>query len=152
MPDAWPVAAALRAAARLSKVVEMALDEVGLSLPQYRLTMLLADGSSVATALAERLTVSRPSITALVDGLVERGFVDRRPDVRDRRCVTHWLTTAGRGALERGDAAIRDRLATLVAHLPSRKHGPAVEGLALWLEALDAARVAQEETRQPASG
>jgi long-chain acyl-CoA synthetase len=141
---------ATRAAARLSKVVEMALDEVGLSLPQYRLMVLLADGSSVATALARRLTVSRPSITALADGLVERGFVERVPDVRDRRCVTHSLTPAGHAALERGDAAIRARLEDRVSHLPVRKRRAAVEGLALWLQALDAAREA-DEAALPAS-
>jgi long-chain acyl-CoA synthetase len=142
--DREQIDVATRAAARLSKVVEMALDGVGLSLPQYRLMVLLVDGSSVATALARRLTVSRPSITALADGLVERGFVERVPDVRDRRCVTHSLTPAGHAALERGDAAIRARLEDRVSHLPVRKRRAAVDGLALWLQALDAAREADE--------
>ncbi|MFP3901872.1 MAG: MarR family winged helix-turn-helix transcriptional regulator, partial [Acidimicrobiia bacterium] len=99
------IAVAARAAARLGKVAENALDRVDLSLPQYRMMALLADGSSVATALAERLTVTRPSVTALTDGLVERGLVERLPDPRDRRRVTHALTPAGRAALEKGDAA-----------------------------------------------
>jgi long-chain acyl-CoA synthetase len=142
------MAAATRAAARLSKGIEMALDEVGLSLPQYRLMVLLADGSAVATALAKRLTVSRPSITALADGLVERGYVDRQPDSRDRRCVTHQLTDAGRAALDRGDAAVRARLESTLAHLPARKRRAAVDGLALWIEALDNARITQEAETQ----
>jgi DNA-binding MarR family transcriptional regulator len=126
-------------------VVEVALEQVGLSLPQYRLMVLLGDGSAVATALAERLTVSRPSITALADGLVERGFVERVPDARDRRCVTHSLTPAGHAALGRGDLSIRSRLETTVAHLPVRKRRAAVDGLALWLEALDTARAQEAE-------
>jgi len=138
---------ATRAAARLSKVVEVALDEVDLSLPQFRLMVLLADGSAVATALAQRLTVSRPSITALADGLVQRGFVERVPDPRDRRCVTHSLTPTGRDALKRGDAAILACLKAKVAHLPARKRRTAVAGLALWVEALDTARVAEEAVR-----
>jgi long-chain acyl-CoA synthetase len=139
--------AASRGAARLSKVVELALDEVDLSLPQFRLMLLLADGSSVATALARRLTVSRPSITALVDGLVQRGFVERVPDTRDRRCVTHSLTPAGRAALDRGDAAIQARLEAKLGHLPARKRRAALDGLALWLEALDSAREAEQSQR-----
>ena len=135
---------ATRAVARLSKVVENALDEVGLSLPQYRLMVLLADGSDVATALARRLTVSRPSITALADGLVDRGFVERLADPVDRRRVNHTLTPAGHAALGEGDRSIRARLETVVAHLPARRQRAAVEGLALWIEALDANRVAQE--------
>ena len=142
--DREPIEVATRAAARLSKTVERALEEVDLSLPQYRLMVLLADGSAVATALARRLTVSRPSITALADGLVERGFVERLPDARDRRCVTHSLTPAGRTALGRGDLSIRDRLEATVSHLPVRKRRAAVDGLALWLEALDTARAVQE--------
>jgi long-chain acyl-CoA synthetase len=141
---------ATRAAARLSKGIEMALDEVGLSLPQYRLMVLLSDGSAVATSLARRLTVSRPSITALADGLVERGYVDRGPDPRDRRCVTHQLTDAGRAALDRGDAAVRARLENTLSHLPTRKRKAAVDGLALWVEALDNQRIAQEEVQQAA--
>ena len=138
--DREPIEVATRAAARLSKVVEVALDEVGLSLPQYRLMVLLVDGSAVATALARRLTVSRPSITALADGLVERGFVERVTDTRDRRCVTHSLTPSGHTALQAGDEAIRERLERTVSFLPARKRKAAVDGLALWIEALDLKR------------
>lgn len=142
------IGVATRAAARLSKLVEVALDDIGLSLPQYRMMVLLADDSSVATALAQRLTVSRPSITALADGLVQRGFVERVPDAADRRRVTHSLTAAGRAALSRGDESIQSRLQTTVSHLPARKQRAAMEGLALWLEALDLAREVREEGKE----
>lgn len=144
--DRTPLDQATRAAARLSRVVETALDQVGLSLPQYRLMVLLGDGSSVATALARRLTVSRPSITALADGLVDRGYVERLPDPDDRRRVTHTLTPAGHTALAAGDEAISARLDTVVAHLSPRQRRTAVDGLALWLQALDLHRATQEAT------
>lgn len=142
--DPEPIAVATRAAARLSKVVEVALDDVDLSLPQYRLMVLLADGSAAATSLANRLTVSRPSITALADGLVQRGFVERVPDIKDRRRVTHSLTDAGRKALVKGDISIRARLEDKIGHLPARKRKAAIDGLGLWIQALDAAREATE--------
>lgn len=144
--DRDPLDLATRAAARLSRVVETALDEVGLSLPQYRLMVLLSDGSAVATALARRLTVSRPSITALADGLVDRGFVERLPDPDDRRRVSHTLTPTGHEKLAAGDDAIRARLDTVVAHLPPRQRRTAVDGLALWITALDLHRATQETT------
>lgn len=150
--DRPPIDVATRAAARLSKAVEVALDAVGLSLPQYRLMVLLVDGSAVATALARRLTVSRPSITALADGLVERGYVARVPDARDRRCVTHSLTPAGHEALERGDVAIRSSLEGIVSHLPEGRRRAAVDGLALWVEALDLDRAAREADQAPVAG
>ena len=73
-----PRAASGRVAARLAKVVERSLHELDLSLAQYRLLGNLADGPSQASTLAERLIVSRPSVTALADGLVERGLVTAR--------------------------------------------------------------------------
>lgn len=135
---------AARAAARLGKLAEVSLEDADLSLPQYRLMVLLSDGSAAATALAERLTVTRPSITALADGLVERGYVERIPDPADRRRMTHTLTPAGHAALAKGDAAIQAALSRAVAHLPARQAQAATRGLATWIKALDAARTHRE--------
>ena len=131
---------ACRAAARLARQVERALSAVDLSLPQYRLLALLAVSQELASALAGLLAVRPPSVTAVVDGLVQRGLVERRPDVEDRRRVTHLLTPAGRAALSAGDEAVADRLAALADHLADEERDRALDGLELWGEALDAAR------------
>lgn len=136
-----------RVVARLARVLESALNDAGLSLPQYRLLALLADGSSAAAALAERLAVSRPSITALVDGLVQRGYVERRPDPDDRRRVSHTLTGRGLAALEAGDVAADAAMALLAGHLPSARVEPAQTALADWGTALDAARAERVRRR-----
>ena len=129
-----------RATARLGKVVEKAVGEVDLTLPQYRMLAHLSEGTSAASVLAGNLAVSNPSLTALADGLVARGFVERRPAAGDRRRVDHVLTTDGRAALAAADAAVQDRLDGLLRHLPRSARRRAVDGLALWLVALDAAR------------
>jgi long-chain acyl-CoA synthetase len=129
-----------RAAARLGKVMEKAVGEVDLTLPQYRMLAHLASGTEAASVLAGNLAVSRPSLTALADGLVARGLVERRPAPGDRRRVDHVLTDEGRAALAAGDEAAERRLADLLAHLPRGARRKAAEGLGLWLEALDAAR------------
>ncbi len=110
-------AAAARATVRLAKVSEIALREVELSLPQYRLLTYLAEGSAAAAALAERLIVSRPSVTTLVDGLVARGLVERQGDAADRRRVDHLLTVEGRRTLERADAEVATMLGSLTDRL-----------------------------------
>jgi DNA-binding MarR family transcriptional regulator len=46
--------------------------------------------------LAEALGVSLPAMSRAVDGLFERGFVDRREDRLDRRIKRVALTEAGR--------------------------------------------------------
>ena len=132
--------AAARAAARLAKQVEVALAGAGLSLPQYRALAFLAEGAAAASALAGNLAVSRPSVTAVVDGLVTRGLVERRPDAGDRRRVHHELTTSGRRALESADRLVSERLVRLAAHLPDRVAERAVSGLAAWNDALTRAR------------
>jgi long-chain acyl-CoA synthetase len=127
-----------RAAARLAKHVEKALSQRDLSLPQYRVLIMLGDGSAVASALASKLSVSPPSVTAIVDGLVARGLVSRQSDGGDRRRVTHALTDKGRRVLAEADAETNARLEAIGAHLAPRDRERALEGLRLWREAMDA--------------
>ena len=136
-----------RVAARLARVAERSLADVGLTLPQYRLLSLLSDGSLAATAVADHLAVSRPNVTALVDGLVERHLVERRPDTCDRRRVSHVLTTEGRATLTAADAAVERRFADIAAHLPPDEAGQATAALGLWADALDASRESRVAAR-----
>lgn len=127
-----------RVLARLSKIVERALDDGELSLPQYRLLAFLSQGDWAASALADRLDVSRPSVTSLVDGLVKRGLVERRPDQDDRRRIDHVLTDAGREALEAADAGAERALAEVFADLPTDVARDAHGALCRLHEAMDA--------------
>ncbi|MDQ3107812.1 MAG: MarR family winged helix-turn-helix transcriptional regulator, partial [Actinomycetota bacterium] len=138
-----PVAAA-RAAARFSKSMEVALADVGLSLPQYRLLAFLSGGPERATALAGWLDVSPPSLTALVDGAVARKLVERVASEEDRRCVRHVITDAGNEALGRADDAVALRLAAVTEHLSPAQAKKALEGLELLGRALDLAREARD--------
>jgi long-chain acyl-CoA synthetase len=133
---------AARAAARLAKQVELALDAVDLSMPQYRVMVFLSAGASGASTLAGTLAVSRPTITVVVDGLVAKGYVERQGDEHDRRKVHHRLTPAGRRALERADGVVSERLTELASHLDGAEATTAVSGLVLWGRALAAARSA----------
>ncbi len=134
-----------RIVARLARTMETALGEADLSPSQYRvLSFLSEDGANAAaTALAGRMAVSKPSITALVDGLVQRGLVERRPNEDDRRRVQHVLTTAGLQALDRADAAVNASLEHLAGFLEPDERDAAGPGLAQWGEALVRARVAR---------
>jgi long-chain acyl-CoA synthetase len=127
-------------AARLAKQVERALGEVDLSLAQFRLLANLSEGPSGASALAERLIVSKPSVTALADGLVERGLIERRPAPGDRRSVIHVLTDKGSRVVGEADAAIDRRLASVADELPEGEQKRAFAGLGYWEKALDRTR------------
>lgn len=127
-----------RVLARLSKIIEHALADDDLSLSQYRLLAFLSQGDWAASALADRLDVSRPSVTGLVDGLVRRGLVERRPSTDDRRRVDHVLTTAGRKALHRADERAEARLRQVFAELPDDVADEAHAALCRLHMALDA--------------
>lgn len=130
-----------RVVARLAKQVERALAGVDISLAQYRLLGNLADGPSLASTLAERLIVSRPSVTALADGLVERGLVARSAREGDRRHVLHVLTPEGRKVVDAADAAIERRLTALADHISDAESARGFRGLEAWGKALDLYRV-----------
>ncbi|MGY6499511.1 MAG: MarR family winged helix-turn-helix transcriptional regulator [Acidimicrobiales bacterium] len=134
---------AAHGAALLAKSLEIALASVELSLSQYRLLVLLSDSPSAATALADRLDVTRPSLTALVDGLVTRGFVVREPDAHDRRRVSHQISPSGHDALARADTAVQERLSGLAGHLDPVDRPTAATGLEHWLDAIITARAAR---------
>jgi len=129
-----------RVAAWLSKRVEVALGTVDLTLPQFRVLGLLAEGSSAASGLADRLAVRRPSITALVDGLVARGLVDGRQEDSYRRRVALRLTKDGERILAEADRAVDDYLVAIAGHLPSKDEAMALRSLELWGRAMVAHR------------
>ena len=138
---------AAQAATRLARQVAVALGGLELSPSQYRLLLFLSEGNAAASAVAGRLAVSRPSVTALADGLEKRGLLQRRADPTDRRRVAHELTDAGREALAAADAAVAERITGIAAHLDADQAEQALEGLALWNEALTRARGLQEAQR-----
>ena len=129
-----------RVAAWLSKRVEVALGTVDLTLPQFRVLGILAEGSSAASGLADRLAVRRPSITTLIDGLEARGLVHRRQEDTDRRRVELRLTDEGARVLADADRAVDDYLASIAAFLPSKDEAMALRSLELWGRALAASR------------
>ncbi len=111
-----------------------------LTLPQYRVMGILAEGSAAASGLADRLAVRRPSITALIDGLVARGLVDRRQEDADRRRVELRLTADGARTLAAADRAVDDYLASIAGHLPDKEEAMALRSLELWARAMTESR------------
>ncbi len=131
--------------ARLARQVEVGLSQVDLTVSQYRTLMFLDEGWAAASVLADHLAVSRPSVTAVVDGLVARGLVERKHDDSDRRRIEHRLTDQGRQLLCQADAAVEARLREIAAHLADEEQAAAAfTGLDLWRAGLDAYRAAKK--------
>jgi long-chain acyl-CoA synthetase len=136
-----------RTIARLARQVERATAVLDLTLSQYRVLGLLREGTEAASALAEKLAVSRPSITGVIDGLVARGLVERRPDGGDRRRIGLELTAEGRRVLAQTDAQVQRRLAEIAAHVDGggpEAFAALTAALTPWQRALDAHRAARQ--------
>jgi DNA-binding MarR family transcriptional regulator len=75
-----------------------AIAELELSFTQIKLLCAMdLDGEDRSVkALAESMEVSLPAMSRAIDGLHERGFVDRQEDPLDRRMKRVRLTESGR--------------------------------------------------------
>ena len=85
-----------------------------MTIPQFRALQAIHDRGSAGALnleLARQLGVAAPSMTAMIDGLVDRGLVDRSVDPDNRRQVNIVLTRAGHERYETISAAIEARLA-----------------------------------------
>ena len=122
---------AVRAVARLGRVFEKRLADEGMTLPQFRVLSFLSEGEWAASKVADWLAVSRPSLTSLVDGLVDQGWVERKESPTDRRSVLHHLTPAGRTQLAEATDALAGSLGGLLDHLDDDERARAEDGLAL---------------------
>lgn len=77
--------------------------EAGLTPPLFRVLNLVAaaEGRS-QQAIAAAIEIPPSRMVALVDELEQRGLVERRPDVNDRRVRALFLTAEGKRCLARG--------------------------------------------------
>jgi DNA-binding MarR family transcriptional regulator len=102
----------VRTLARLARVLERSCGEI--TLPQYRLLAMISEGSERATALAGKLALAKPSVSAMVDALVERNLVTRARVDGDRRAIRLQLTPAGLAALRSAEATMAENLQPLL--------------------------------------
>jgi DNA-binding MarR family transcriptional regulator len=120
---------------RLARLLERSCGPE-MTLAQYRLLALLASGDDRASRLAKKLAVAKPTITAIIEGLVERGYVSRGLDPHDRRVVQLTITPSGEDALRRAE----HRIAVPFADVLDRCTRPdaVLDALAQVSDALDA--------------
>src|SRR4051794_16610117 len=104
----------VRTLTRLARMLERGAGD--LSLPQFRVLALVEEGGERASQLADLLAVAKPTITAVVDGLVDRGYLKRTADCDDRRVTKITVTAAGKKALYSAEHAMHARLHEVLSH------------------------------------
>jgi DNA-binding MarR family transcriptional regulator len=109
-------------------MLERSSDE--LSLAHYRVLAAVAAGDERASRIAAKLALGKPTISASVDALCQRGVL-RRVDVEhDQRSVALRLTPAGEALLHRVEAAMVERIDALAARTPD---GDRMVDCLIWL-------------------
>jgi DNA-binding MarR family transcriptional regulator len=83
------------------------LAELDLSLTQLKLLHVLVECETEVSIkeLAEGLSMSLPNASRTIDGLLQRGLVERREDEHDRRIKRVGPTPAARELIDRVDTA-----------------------------------------------
>jgi DNA-binding MarR family transcriptional regulator len=132
--DSQELIDAARAIIRLSRMFERAFDE--LSLAHYRVLASVTAGDQQASRVAARLALAKPTISASVDALCQRGLLVREQVSGDQRAVRLCVTEAGRKLLADTETAMLARFAQVLERLPDP--GTTVRGLAELGPVLDA--------------
>ena len=95
------------------------------------LSVIVNDGPCTGGQIAQAEQVTAPTITRILDGLEESGFITRRPSRQDRRIVEVQATDAGRTAFAEATAAQVARLAEDLGHLDSNERDLLVDALSI---------------------
>lgn len=98
----------------LARILELALDDVDLSLAEYRLLGFCALEPANPSEIAAWLSVGQQNLSRQIDSLVTRELLDRTVDENDRRRVVLSVTHEGRSLLRAADAGI-DRMLSHIA-------------------------------------
>ncbi len=103
---------------------------VDISVPQVRALSFIDLNTAVSLSeLAEHIGLTLPSMSKMIDGLVERGLVSRTEDPQDRRRVILCLTEAGRVTVETAQAATRAALSERMAGLEPDQRNAVVRAM-----------------------
>jgi DNA-binding MarR family transcriptional regulator len=90
----------------------------GLQAAQYRvLGVLMKAGTLPVSEIGRRLYISKPYMTALIDTLIGGGFVQRQPDLIDRRVINITITEQGKKYLKQSVILYKKDLQELLSFL-----------------------------------
>jgi DNA-binding MarR family transcriptional regulator len=93
---------------QVARLLEAELAAEGFTVDQWRVLDLLADGDGhTMSEIAAAIVVPGPTLTKIMDKLVDTAVVYRLVDTRDRRRVLAFISNSGR--------VVHDRLAPRIA-------------------------------------
>jgi MarR family transcriptional regulator, organic hydroperoxide resistance regulator len=104
-------------------VMKHLFNEIGEAIPnhltidQYQIMCVLQQrGQCTSTDLAAVFKVVKSSITAIINRLVDHGYVERTPAEEDRRVIELSLTEEGQKVYEQVDKQVQDIVSSYLIH------------------------------------
>lgn len=96
----------------------------GLSVPQFRALCFVEryDGASLSQ-VADHLDLSLPTVSRMINGLVERGYLQRRSSESDRRNMCLSVRAPGRAVMQQTRAATQAYLTERFQDLTAAQRG-----------------------------
>ncbi len=124
----------------LGRAIEVAVNRTGLTSSRYRALTLVRAGVTSSGVLAAFLDVRPPTVTTVMNGLVDERLVHRVRASSDRRKVGYELTAEGAEMLDRANDAADRVLDSLSDDMSPDERDTAFDGISLWRRALDKRR------------
>ena len=87
--------------------------------------------------IAERMNLSPSRLTRIIDGLVEKGYINREIDPNDRRNMRVMLSRRGRQLVNQLNRAYVDIHNEILEEIDSQQHEPLITAMQHLLEALE---------------
>lgn len=118
----------------------------GLTVPQFRTLYFVSTytGCSLSAA-ADFIGLSLPAMSRLVDWLVDKGLMERRPCPDDRRQVKLSVTVSGEAALRDSRRIAEAKLAAAITHLTPEQRVALISTMQVLREAFSTELEAEED-------
>ena len=129
---------------------DQAMGDISLTSPQYGAMVILREYPGVnQMTLGRLLGYDRSTIGNIISHLVDRGLVERKPDVIDKRGRILTLTAAADEAIRAGDRASQQAQKMLLAPLTAKQRSALVDALDAILDAYNSTTRAPLHSEAP---
>ncbi|MES1989900.1 MAG: MarR family transcriptional regulator [Pseudomonadota bacterium] len=105
---------AVRAVIVFYREFERATREADISISQYRTMLFLKGGAKRAGAIAAAGAVKKPTVSAMLANLRDKGWITDETDPGDARALSVALTPKGRARIDALEDELAARFATIV--------------------------------------
>jgi DNA-binding MarR family transcriptional regulator len=110
-------ALAIRSIVSLYREFEQVARRADISLSQYRTLLYLRAGPKNAGAIAAAGEIKKPTVSALLNSLRDKGWIETANDPADARVTQVVLTPAGKARMDTFEQELADRIDPLMVGL-----------------------------------